>query len=100
MTDEEHPGPLCNCGRRGCLEQFISGPAKNRDRDREEQHPRKLFPQYAAYAVRVPSLIPVGSRWPATQPFRWELFRRNQEWRALAGYGFAVVLLLVKALFL
>jgi fructokinase len=31
MTDEEHPGPLCNCGRRGCLEQFISGPAKNRD---------------------------------------------------------------------
>ena len=31
MTDDEHPGPLCNCGRRGCLEQFVSGPAKNRD---------------------------------------------------------------------
>jgi fructokinase len=31
MTEEEHPGPLCNCGRRGCLEQFVSGPAKNRD---------------------------------------------------------------------
>ncbi|MGQ0547722.1 MAG: ROK family protein [Betaproteobacteria bacterium] len=33
MSAEEHPGPLCNCGRRGCIEQFCSGPAKNRDRD-------------------------------------------------------------------
>jgi fructokinase len=31
MNEDEHPGPLCNCGRRGCLEQFVSGPAKNRD---------------------------------------------------------------------
>jgi fructokinase len=33
MTDEEHPGPRCNCGRLGCIEQFLSGPAKNRERD-------------------------------------------------------------------
>jgi fructokinase len=33
MTDDEHPGPRCNCGRLGCLEQFLSGPAKNRERD-------------------------------------------------------------------
>jgi fructokinase len=33
MTEDEHPGPLCNCGRRGCIEQFLSGPAKNRSRD-------------------------------------------------------------------
>ena len=33
MTPEEFPGPPCNCGRRGCIEQFCSGPAKNRDRD-------------------------------------------------------------------
>jgi fructokinase len=33
MTAEEFPGPLCTCGRRGCIEQFCSGPAKNRDRD-------------------------------------------------------------------
>ena len=33
MTAQEHPGPMCNCGRRGCIEQFCSGPAKNRDRD-------------------------------------------------------------------
>ncbi len=31
MAPEEHPGPPCNCGRRGCIEQFLSGPAKNRD---------------------------------------------------------------------
>ncbi len=24
-NDEEHPGPLCWCGRRGCLEMWISG---------------------------------------------------------------------------
>jgi fructokinase len=34
MTDEEYPGPRCNCGRNGCIEQFLSGPAKNRERDR------------------------------------------------------------------
>jgi len=33
MTPEEYPGPRCTCGRIGCLEQFVSGPAKNRERD-------------------------------------------------------------------
>lgn len=33
MTKEEYPGPRCNCGRLGCIEQFLSGPAKNRERD-------------------------------------------------------------------
>jgi fructokinase len=33
MTAEEYPGPRCTCGRIGCLEQFVSGPAKNRERD-------------------------------------------------------------------
>ncbi len=30
-TAEEHPGPLCWCGRRGCMEQWVSGPAFARD---------------------------------------------------------------------
>jgi fructokinase len=34
MTPEEYPGPRCTCGRLGCIEQFLSGPAKNRERDR------------------------------------------------------------------
>lgn len=33
MTQEEYPGPRCNCGRLGCIEQFLSGPAKNQERD-------------------------------------------------------------------
>jgi fructokinase len=32
MTAEEHPGPLCFCGRRGCIEQFIAGPALAREK--------------------------------------------------------------------
>ena len=33
MSAEEYPGPSCTCGRLGCIEQFVSGPAKNRERD-------------------------------------------------------------------
>ena len=29
--DEERPGPPCYCGRRGCIETWISGPALARD---------------------------------------------------------------------
>ena len=29
--DDEHPGPLCWCGRLGCMEQWVSGPAFARD---------------------------------------------------------------------
>lgn len=27
MTADEYPGPECYCGRRGCIESFVSGPA-------------------------------------------------------------------------
>ena len=30
-TDDERPGPLCYCGRRGCVEAFLSGPSMARD---------------------------------------------------------------------
>ncbi len=29
--DEERPGPACYCGRSGCIETFLSGPALERD---------------------------------------------------------------------
>lgn len=29
--DDERPGPACYCGRRGCIETFVSGPAVARD---------------------------------------------------------------------
>ncbi len=31
MTDDEHPGPPCYCGKRGCIETFLSGPGLARD---------------------------------------------------------------------
>jgi len=30
-TDAERPGPACFCGRRGCIEQFLSGPGMATD---------------------------------------------------------------------
>ena len=32
MRPEEFPGPACYCGRAGCIEQFVSGPALARDK--------------------------------------------------------------------
>ena len=32
MRPEEYPGPVCTCGRAGCIEQFVSGTALRRDR--------------------------------------------------------------------
>ncbi len=31
--DDERPGALCYCGRRGCIETFLSGPALTRDHE-------------------------------------------------------------------
>jgi len=31
MRDDERPGPACYCGRRGCIETFLSGPGLARD---------------------------------------------------------------------
>ena len=33
---DELPGPLCYCGRRGCIEQFVSGPGLAADHERTE----------------------------------------------------------------
>lgn len=34
MTPEEFPGPRCYCGRSGCIERFVSGPALAADHER------------------------------------------------------------------
>jgi fructokinase len=31
MTNDEHPGPPCYCGKHGCIETFLSGPGLVRD---------------------------------------------------------------------
>ena len=52
----------------------------------EEQHLRKLFPEYASYAERVPALIPYRAPIAGQGEFRPELYVRNQEYQALLGY--------------
>ncbi|HEV3333067.1 MAG TPA: isoprenylcysteine carboxylmethyltransferase family protein [Bryobacteraceae bacterium] len=66
----------------------------------EEQHLRKIFPDYVSYAAAVPTL------WPRFTPaavkdgsrFCWTLYRKNQEYQAAAGWTAGVALLLWKAL--
>jgi len=31
MSADEFPGPECYCGRKGCIEQWVAGPARKRD---------------------------------------------------------------------
>jgi len=68
----------------------------------EEQHLARLFPNYATYCSRVPSL------WPTFQPaksdvrFQWSLYIRNREYQAclgfLAGAAFLIAKLLIPQL--
>jgi protein-S-isoprenylcysteine O-methyltransferase Ste14 len=56
----------------------------------EEQHLRQIFPSYAAYSDRVRRFLPL-SKWPGPQTaFSWSLYRRNEEYKALAGFIIAV----------
>ncbi|HBY61943.1 MAG TPA: protein-S-isoprenylcysteine methyltransferase [Solibacterales bacterium] len=63
----------------------------------EEQHLRKLFPEFAEFARRVPAL------WPRRDPeapkgrFRWSLYRHNREYEALLGFLAGAALLMWKA---
>jgi protein-S-isoprenylcysteine O-methyltransferase Ste14 len=64
----------------------------------EEQHLRRLFPEYAAYADGVPALWPRLPKFRAknANPFRISLYLRNQEYNAGAGFAAGVLFLLWK----
>ncbi len=64
----------------------------------EEQHLRSLFPEYAAYAQRVPRLGARIPREPSPQPFQLALYIKNQEYQATAGYLAGLALLVWKVL--
>jgi protein-S-isoprenylcysteine O-methyltransferase Ste14 len=56
----------------------------------EEQHLRSLFPQYGVYAKRVSRFLPLR-KWPGrSSSFAWPLWKRNQEYKALLGFGIAL----------
>jgi protein-S-isoprenylcysteine O-methyltransferase Ste14 len=64
----------------------------------EEQHLRSLFPDYAAYADRVPALWPrlTPVRTENPNPFRAGLYLRNQEYQAGLGFLAGMLFLLWK----
>jgi protein-S-isoprenylcysteine O-methyltransferase Ste14 len=64
--------------------------------EQEEQHLRKLFPFYEAYATRVPLLVPWGKR-AAPGRFRLDLYLRNREYQALLGFLAGAAFLIWKA---
>jgi fructokinase len=53
--DDERPGPLCFCGRAGCIETFVSGPGLTRDHRRatgSERTPEAILAAAAAGDAR------------------------------------------------
>jgi len=52
----------------------------------EEQHLRQLFPEYEEYAARVPLLAPRAPAQRGEGRFQWALYKRNEEYKALAGF--------------
>jgi protein-S-isoprenylcysteine O-methyltransferase Ste14 len=64
----------------------------------EEQHLRDLFPDYAQYSKRVPSLWPALSAGKSTARFTWSQYGRNREYQALLGFLAGETLLIFKAL--
>jgi len=66
----------------------------------EEQHLRAIFPEYSAYAARVPALWPRLKAAPEKNrnPFRAALYLRNKEFNAGAGFAAGVLFLLWKLL--
>jgi protein-S-isoprenylcysteine O-methyltransferase Ste14 len=63
----------------------------------EEQHLRSLFPEYADYAKRVPRLWPRFGK-AGVRRFQWSVYRRNQEYQALAGFLAGAAVLIWKSL--
>jgi len=64
--------------------------------EQEEQHLRKLFPEYEAYARQVPMFLP-RLRPVARGKFRWELYRKNREYQAVAAFLIGLAVLVWKA---
>ena len=62
----------------------------------EEQHLRRLFPEYAAYAREVPALFPRLTPYArkSSNPFSGAQYLRNQEYQATAGFVAGVLFLL------
>ena len=65
---------------------------------REEEFLRQKFAEtYGRYSDAVPFFLPTGRHAPVTgEGFRWQLYRKNREYQAAAGFVAAVVFLVLK----
>ena len=66
----------------------------------EEQHLTTLFPEYAAYAAAVPSLIPYRRPCPGSSRFSSKLYWKNQEYQAFLGFAAGLAWLIYRAVVL
>jgi protein-S-isoprenylcysteine O-methyltransferase Ste14 len=65
--------------------------------EQEERHLANLFPEFAAYAQRVPQLAPrIPSSLPA-QSFSWSVYVQNKEQKALYGFVAVYAFLIAKS---
>jgi protein-S-isoprenylcysteine O-methyltransferase Ste14 len=64
----------------------------------EEQHLATLFPEFQAYARRVPQLLPRRPAGPSQQRFEWAVWRANKEWKGVAAFGLLFAALVVRSL--
>jgi protein-S-isoprenylcysteine O-methyltransferase Ste14 len=67
--------------------------------EQEEQHLRKLFPEYEEYARRVPQFVPRLPRDGSEQLFSYAIYQQNKEYKALWGLLWAYAFLILKAYF-
>jgi protein-S-isoprenylcysteine O-methyltransferase Ste14 len=67
--------------------------------EQEEQHLRKLFPEYEEYARRVPQFLPRLPRENPGQGFSCAIYQQNKEYKALLGLLWAYAFLALKAWF-
>jgi len=62
----------------------------------EEQHLSNLFPNFAAYSNRVPSLWPTLHPAKSKARFQWSLYVHNREYQALLGFLAGEAFLILK----
>ena len=67
----------------------------------EEEYLRGQFPEYGAYATRVPRLIPrIGRPLPGAEgKFSFQLYRKHREYNSILG-AICMYLVLVARIFL
>ncbi|MCW5963303.1 MAG: isoprenylcysteine carboxylmethyltransferase family protein [Bryobacterales bacterium] len=63
----------------------------------EEQHLQKLFPQFGAYAHRVPLFLPYCRPYPSHGYFSFAQYMHNREYEAALGFLAGVIFLLAKS---